>query len=359
MKILFYPQQCIALYPNILEERPLGGIETGVVRLAEALESLGHTTFIVTSRENPALSAPLYLPPRAIGDIGTVDLFVAVRSWEPLMLEIPARRRAFWTGDAQDLPSSFGIGDRRVAERIDAFFAASGWHADTVCASSGFPRDKAHVLPYGVHLPLFSGSEQRRRKRLIYSSTPFRGLKLFAEIMPELRKRHPDVELVVCGGMETYNGAPMPATFLAQMRELTQRVSALPGVITHGSVVQRELARHLMSSSILAYPNTFAETGCITALEAQAAGCVIVSSELAALRESVKDAGILLKERPGSPEYIRAFIDATDAVLSDDALWHKLSQTALEQARSYGWESVASRLLAWMAATPARTSVTS
>src|SRR5205085_11659760 len=61
-----------------------------------------------------------------------------------------------------------------------------------------------------------------------------------------------------------------------------------------GSVPQTELAKSLRRASVLAYPNTFAETGCIAAMEALAAGLLVVSSDLGALPETCEGWGRLV-----------------------------------------------------------------
>ncbi len=80
------------------------------------------------------------------------------------------------------------------------------------------------------------------------------------------------------------------------------------------------MAREFMKSAILCYPNTFAETSCITAMEAQAAGCAIVTSKLAALPETVANAGIMIEGEPGSPAYLDSFSTAVDVFLFSSLL---------------------------------------
>ncbi len=341
MRITFIHTAGAPIHAQSLEERPLGGTETALICLSQELHRIGHTVTVVGSVENPPLSLPLYLPLRAIGDLAEQDVIIAVRDWSPLFLPIAAKKRLLWTGDSYDQPASVGLGDLRVAERIDRLLAVSSWHADTLCAASGFPRDKALVLRNGVRLSLFNGDEPRIRKRLIYSSTPYRGLALLTGIFAELRKAHPDLELHVFSGLQVYQGAGIDENLAHTFEPLFTTLRATPGCTVHGNIKQEQLAREYMRSSVLAYPNTFDETSCITAMEAQAAGCPIVSSARGALPETVREAGILLSEQPGSPEYMAKFTSTVDKLLSDDPLWMSYSKKAIAQAQGYDWSSIA------------------
>ncbi|MBN8554972.1 MAG: glycosyltransferase family 4 protein [Deltaproteobacteria bacterium] len=344
MRIAFFASSVVPFHAKTLEERPLGGTETGVIRLSEALAELGHDVTVFTPMEEipSAFSAsnPKYLPQNQIEKSGPFDIFVAVRDWIPTLYNVPARKRMMWTGDSYDQFSNFGLGDKRVAERIDTLLTVGTWQADEMCRRSGFPREKAWVLGNGIHPAFFEGSETRQRKRMIYSSTPHRGLSFVPDFFSEVKKKHPDAEIHIFSSYQVYD----------QQRNrdfelLEESLKKTSGVVMRGSVKQSELAREFMKSSVLFYPCDFEETSCITAMEAQAAGCVVLSSALAALPETVGDAGILIEGRPRSPHYKQQYVDACDRLLSDDTLFEKLSTRGKERAKDFSWAKTAKRFM--------------
>ncbi len=342
MKIAFFPSACIPFHARTLDERPLGGIETAVIRLSAALTKLNHQVVVFTAIENPALSDPLYLPMRAVKDLGEVDILIAVRQWAPLFSELKAKKKLFWTGDSYDQPQNLGIGDRRVAKMIDLLLPVSQWHARRLCEESGFPEAKVRVLRNGIHLPYFAGTEKRRPKRLMYSSTPYRGLALLPPMYLELKKRHPELELHIFSGYQVYCGpSGYDRSLMAEYEQLAKNLRKLPGCTVHNNVCQADLSREFMKSTILAYPNTFEETSCITAMEAQAAGCAIVTTALGALPETVGGAGILIAPPANTEHYRREFIDAVDRILREPSLFEKFSQIGQRRAKSFDWDLIA------------------
>ena len=46
MKFLFVPGSTLPFHGKTLDERPLGGTETGAIRLAECLDELGHEVHV-------------------------------------------------------------------------------------------------------------------------------------------------------------------------------------------------------------------------------------------------------------------------------------------------------------------------
>ena len=276
---------------------------------------------------------------------GHFDVCIFIQDWKGAAHGLPFPKQVFWTGDSYDQYMNFGIGDERVIEKVDRFFAVSNWQANALCAASGYPREQARVVQNGVHLPWFDGEETRSHGKLIFTSSPYRGLALVSRLFAELKNRHPEIELDVFSGLAVYDKeGPFQGPEVRQYEQIKKQLQEQPSCVIHGNVTQQQLAREMMNAGIYFYPNVFVETSCIGAIEAQAAGCPIVTSALGALPETVGEAGFCIPGTFGSDEYNAAFIDATSRLLSDRELWEHCSTVGKQRAQSeFSWEHVADR----------------
>lgn len=344
-KVFFFAGKCIPIHAGSLEERALGGTETGLIRVSAELSERGHEVTVFTSHRDPPDSNPKYRHAAEINQAEPCDIFIAVQDWWPVFLKRELGKRLFWTGDAGDQYLTFGIGDKRIRSKIDLLLCVSDWQAHHLSQVSDFPHRKTHVVRNGVHLPWFEGKEERKPKQLIYSSAPYRGLELAAPILQEVLKRHPDCTFEVFAGLDVYarEGA-FKGPEQIHFQKVAQELEKIPGVNLRGNIRQSELAREFMRSRLLFYPNIFPETSCITALESMAAGTPVVTSAFAALPETVANGGALIPGTPGSAAYLETFANETCRLLEDDSAWEKLSKQALEiTQKRYSWSAVADR----------------
>lgn len=339
LKIGIFCGNVIPFHAKSLDQRPLGGTETGVIRLAAALQSLGCEVDVFTPFENPPQSTPRYFHKSAIERAGPFDAYISTRDWIPALYQIQTKKRFLWTGDSYDQFPNFGIGDKRVTQMIDGILAVSHWQAKALAEASGYPLSKMIVIGNGIEPQLFEGEENRKRHRLIYSSTPYRGLEHTPFLFSRLKSDFPDLEFHIFSGYKVYDQNEN------EFGPLRKKLESIPGCFLHGNIPQKELAREFMKSSLLFYPCHFEETSCITAMEAQAAGCVTVSTHLGALRETVDDAGILIPGLPHEASYQEAYLSACRRLLTDDELFKRLSERGKERAKEMTWTKVAERLI--------------
>jgi predicted O-methyltransferase YrrM len=109
----------------------------------------------------------------------------------------------------------------------------------------------------------------------------------------------------------------------------------LAGVTMRGWVSKEELATAWARTETWLYPCTFAETFCLTALEAAASGTLIVCPDLAALQNTVGDRGLVV---PG---------DAATAEWQQKALTSLFGLAPEEKARLIETNRVWASLLTW------------
>lgn len=360
MNIIFVAHRCIPIDGYTLDERPLGGTETAVIRLSEELHRRGHHVVVFTSHENPRSKNVRFKPVSLIHQQSAADVCVSVQDWWPAISGIKAARHFFWTGDAPDQFMTFGIGDRRVQRSIERILTVSNWQAQALASTSGYPRDRMWTLLNGVHLesfpPFVSPAHQPRNKRIIHTSAPYRGLAFLPQIFRGILREHPDAELHIYSGLNIYDrDRPFQGPEVQQFEGIKQNFAGLSNCHFHGNVPQAQLAKELSRSAILLYPNIFPETSCMCAIEAQAAGCVVVSTARAGLVETVGKRGVLIAGEPGASQHDSAMVEAVNKLLCEPQRLAQLSEVASMWVRSeQTWQRVADRFESLLRLAPAR-----
>lgn len=120
----------------------------------------------------------------------------------------------------------------------------------------------------------------------------------------------------------------------------------IPGINFVGRVSDAQKAEILGRADIYVAPNTGGESFGIVLVEAMAAGCAVVASDLEAFSlvadgESATPAGLLFKT--GSD---RDLADKLRALIDDPGLRTALIEAGERRARHYDWSTVAARIMA-------------
>ncbi|MGH9426261.1 MAG: glycosyltransferase family 4 protein [Terriglobia bacterium] len=208
-------------------------------------------------------------------------------------------------------------------------------------------KDSVIVTKNGLDLKYFTEEPKKIGNRLIYSSSPDRGLLRLLELFPQIKAQVPDTELHIYYGFHNWKKM---AQMLNNSKELEQialfenlleQRSKEGGITYHGRVSKAELAKAFLASKVWSYPTGFTESSCITAMEAQAGGCVPVTTALAALPETVSH-GFVLKPPNTTPAYGEAFVRRVVKLLLDEKERAKYADAGREYTfQIHGWDKVA------------------
>jgi len=350
------------------DRKPLGGSQSALCYLSRALADRGHEVCTWTDTTTPGVyrgvrCQSLQSLPLAARSV-EADAWVILNSpslarW--LRAQVAGRSKiVLWTQHTADQPAMRELADHAVRDAHDAYAFVSDWQRAQYLAAFGLPGQRAVVrrnaiAPVFEHL--FSADERilaakRRPPIIAYTSTPFRGLNLLLELFPRIRSQVPDVRLRVYSSMRVYQ--VRDAEDERQFGWLYAACRTMPNVEYAGSLSQPELAADLRWVGALAYPNIFPETSCIAVMEAMAAGCVVVTSDLGALAETTAGFGRLIPMRSGAAGYGPKFVDAlVDALqgLADPAradLEELLRKQRRHVLETYTWRRRAGEWETWL-----------
>lgn len=118
--------------------------------------------------------------------------------------------------------------------------------------------------------------------KLIYHSTPHRGLNILYAVFDKLAQEIEDIELNVYSSFRLYGWQERDEQF----KELFAALEAHPKINYYGTVDNSLVREALVHSHIFTYPSIWEETSCISLMEAISAGCLAVHSNLGALPET-------------------------------------------------------------------------
>lgn len=141
---------------------------------------------------------------------------------------------------------------------------------------------KTHVIRNAIE-PIEFVSKPTDKLRLIYISTPDRGLDVLLDAWALIQPR--DAELIVYSSNIIY-GTSYSVGVGNKYDHLFNRCKTEQGVVYKGYAANKAIRIALQKSHILAYPSTYIETSCLAAIEAGAAGCKLITTDLGALPET-------------------------------------------------------------------------
>lgn len=186
--------------------------------------------------------------------------------------------------------------DPQFQKHFKAYVFVSDWQYERFMEKFKMPMHRCYVLKNAIH-PFEPHQKPEGKLQLIFHPNPIRGLDIlleaiqlipeedfdlhiFHEIDPDERKKQ------YAQGLQTYEYShvePQEEQFLRYCLKIVEKDSR---VVRHTRTNNSKIREQMMNTHIFAYPSYFKETSCICMIEALAAGCSVLTSNLGALPET-------------------------------------------------------------------------
>lgn len=213
-------------------------------------------------------------------DNALLDQFNIIKSRVREVVE--TKPNILWLHDLWSDPEAQHLKDASSRSKFEKLVFVSNWQFQTYNLALGVPFSQSFILKNAID-PIEYKEKQKDQIRLIYHTTPHRGLALLVPVMEELAKHHGDkVHLDVYSSFEAYGWPQRDEPYL----DLFERVKNHPNMTYHGFKPNDVIRKALQEAHIFAYPSIWQETSCIASIEAMSAGCEVVCPNYAALPET-------------------------------------------------------------------------
>lgn len=177
--------------------------------------------------------------------------------------------------------------------------------------------------------------------KMIFTSSPDRGLENLLYCLPWVKEAVPELHLDIFYGFHNWESmarARGDQAGLDKIGRLKEAIDACSDWATlHGRLDQYELAEHWKQTYVWGYLDTFLETYCLSAKEAQCAAIPSVTSNEGALRYTVGEFGIRVIEHPYSKEGRIKFVEEVTRLFVDKDYWIGWSKKTFEGSKAISW----------------------
>jgi PEP-CTERM/exosortase A-associated glycosyltransferase len=265
----------------------------------------------------------------------------AIRAGRRHHLPVVYEIRAFWE-DARASTTPDGKPDLRyhATRRLETFVMQRADAVTVICeglardvVARGIPAEKVTIIPNAVDRDAFAGrgrpDPDLARKLGVAGRTVigffgsfyyYEGLHLLLHAIPELRRRDPEIAVLLAGG------GPEETN----LRKLASAIGLDSSVVFAGRVPHSDIQRYYDLADLLVFPRlSMRLTELVTPLkplEAMAQERIVVASAVGGHRELIRDRETGYLFPPGDPRHVAAGIFAA---LDDRASWPRVQAQAL------------------------------
>jgi FkbM family methyltransferase len=311
------------------------GSELAVMNLVEQFKDDYHVLIFAdnTTQINLTQKEPIYLPSSILKNLLSKQFHIMIVSrYINYFIEVDANKIAkktfFWLHDINfhpyyngtHLPNNATALVKNTEHLITGYICSSQWHKEYILEKYKLPQDKVHVIGLGIDTDMclrLLNITEKVKNRFIWVSDYNRNLEDFVKKFAIIKAYLVDAELHI------YRDLP---------EELKKKWQYLDYIKLKGHQDNKIILQAMASAEYFCLISDFEETFCLSALEAQAMKCICITTDLAALKSTIGDRGLVVTKH--------TLLDELASLLEDDARKTNLQNKAHKWAMQQSWNKI-------------------
>ena len=237
-----------------------------------------------------------------------------------------------WQHLSYDQPNVQMMRDRKFVDSVDLFVYVSNWQYSKFREHFQIPEYKSIVIKNATYAFENRPKNIGGRIKLIYTSTPWRGLAILIKAIEILNQTRDDFTLDIYSSTKIY-GTAFEEAEKGKFDALFDLCKKTKNVNVHGYATNDEIRKALINSNIYTYPSIFEETSCLAAIEAMSAGCKVVTTNYGALPETCADFASFVEFDSSAQNLIQRYAASLNTTI--DNYGKNLYKEELEMQKQY------------------------
>lgn len=220
--------------------------------------------------------------------------------------------RVYWLHDLPEDPETSHLKDVDSRNRFHKLVFCGNWQYNRYQLVLGVPYDSNSMVIDTPIDPAPTVKKEFDKIRLIYTSTPQRGLELLVPVFEALAKKYKNIHLDVFSSFKIYGWGEADQRY----EKLYERIKNHPQMTYHGFQPNEVVKEYLLKAHIHAYPSIWLECNSRSVIEAMSAGVICVHPNYGGLTDTSGNLNFTYQGDVDPNKHANIFYSALDHAIS-------------------------------------------
>lgn len=220
--------------------------------------------------------------------------------------------RVYWLQDLPEDPEISHLANKSSRDRFHKFVFCNNWQYNRYIDKLKIPMDEKCLVIDNTIEPFQQVEKSKDEIRLIYTSTPHRGLELLVPVFVELCKKYENIYLDVFSSFKIYGWEESDK----QYEHIFNVCKEHPNIVYHGFKPNEEVRKAYEKAHIFSYPSIWQECNSRALIEAMSAGLLCVHSNLAGLSDTSGNLTVMYQYEEDKNKHANKFYQVLDHAIN-------------------------------------------